>query len=140
MSLIDSFAHTIDGKGRVVLPSHYRDEFLPEAVLQLKGDHLALYTASTWMDYLAQLRDQRTKGNLTRREFNMILGASSEVKQDGQGRIMLAPRFREQIGLDREVVIQGADDYLALYHPDTVAGDEAPDLADVMSRLDEMGL
>ena len=67
-------------------------------------------------------------------------GLSSPVKPDGQGRVMLSPRIRQSANLEREVIVQGADDYLAIYRPDAWDRDDAPTIAGVAARLDELGL
>ena len=140
MNLIDSFAHSIDDKGRLVLPSAYRDEFAGGATLSAKGDHIACYTPAAWEDFLTELRAKRREGLITRSAFNLVQGLSSSVKADSQGRVMLSPRIRQSAGLEREVIVQGADDYLAIYRPDAWDAEGAPTIADVAARLDELGL
>ncbi len=140
LNLIDSFEHTIDEKGRLVLPSAYRDQFAAGAVLSAKGDHVACYTQPAWEEFLEQLRIKRREGHITRDDFNLITGLSSAVKPDAQGRVMLSGRIRASAELDRDVIVQGADDYLAIYRPSRWADEGAATIADVTAKLNKLGL
>lgn len=140
LNLIDSFDHAIDGKGRIVLPSAFRDRFAGGAVLSSKSDHLACYTPDAWAEFLEVLRATRREGHLTRTEFNLIAGLSSSVKPDAQGRVMLSSRMRQSVGLEQNVIIQGADDYIAIYPADAWQREGVPTIAEVSAKIDRLGL
>ena len=140
LNLMDSFEHSVDNKGRLVLPSVHRDLYRHGGVLSLRGDHLALYDPASWTVFMERLRVLRDEQTLSRSEFNSILGSSSEVTPDAQGRIGISARIRAAARIEDKVVILGVDDYLAVYRPDAVPSPEMPELADLMSKLDGLGL
>ncbi|HMS12249.1 MAG: hypothetical protein V9E99_13960 [Microthrixaceae bacterium] len=121
-AIIDRFSHSIDDKGRVVLPSAYREMYADGGVLSLRDDHLALYTNEGWAEFVDSLRDLLTAGTISRDRFTVFTSMASSVKPDGQGRISLASHFREFVGLERDAVFCGAGTYLGLYPPATAPG------------------
>ena len=51
MEFFDQFEHTIDDKGRLVLPAAYREAFVGGGFLTLLGDNAALFTSDGWEKY-----------------------------------------------------------------------------------------
>ena len=56
MQFLDQFEHTIDGKGRLVLPSAYRDAFKEGGYLTFMGASVGLFTPEGWEKHLFRLQ------------------------------------------------------------------------------------
>ncbi len=113
--LIGRYEQSIDPKGRLVLPSTHRDRYVDGAILSVRDGHVAIYEPAAWDDFMEQLSERRKAGELSREVFNQVAGDAADVRADSAGRILLPQFMRTEIGLDREVVVQGAHEYLAIY-------------------------
>lgn len=122
MDFYNQFEHTIDGKGRLVLPSAYRAAFVDGGFLTLLGDNAALFTNDGWEKYRRRLQ---LEGGLTRDELRVIFGSASPFVPDSQHRIIVGPRVRERVGLDRSATIVGSGTHAAIYPPEVWARIEA---------------
>lgn len=113
-----SFQHTIDSKGRLSVPSKFRE------VLLGKGDDrivmtnfvvdgarcLDVYPLDEWMRFEEEIR---RKPKFERRMVffqNYYLGGASECVVDKQGRILIPPLLRQYANLKRGVVLVSALD------------------------------
>ena len=122
MEFFDQFEHTIDGKGRLVLPSAYRDAFTDGGFLTWLGDSAALFTVEGWERYRRRLE---LNGSFTRQQMQVMLSFVSPFIPDSQHRIAVNPRLRTKVGLDREVTIVGSSTHAAIYDRAKWAGVEA---------------
>ena len=74
MEFFDQFEHTIDDKGRLVLPAAYREAFVGGGFLTLLGDNAALFTKDGWEKYRRRLELQ---GNFTRHQLQYLFSTAS---------------------------------------------------------------
>lgn len=142
MEFFDQFEHTIDGKGRMVLPSAYRDAFTDGGFLTWLGDYAALFTVEGWERYRRKLE---LSGSFPRQQLQVVLSFVSPFTPDTQHRIAVNPRLRNQVGLTRDVTIVGSSSHAAIYDRAAWAAIEAaamgPDqtgrtIADKFNELD----
>lgn len=141
MKFIDSFDHTMDGKGRLVLPATYRDEFRAGAYLSSKGSYLAAYTMDDWEVYVERLEAKCLDGQIDRDSLNTLYSSTSFSVPDNQGRILVNPVLRAEIGLDSTVRIRGHGNHLGIYvRRDEQVAATGPSITDVVARLSKLGL
>lgn len=104
---------SLDSKGRMAVPSRYRERLLAmsdgKLVLTLNplDRSLWLYPLPEWElieEKLAQLSDFERQG---RRAKQMMRGYASDCQLDGQGRILVPQELREYAGLNKQAVILG---------------------------------
>jgi MraZ protein len=142
MEFFDQFEHTIDDKGRMVLPAAYRESFVRGGFVVLLGDSAALFTDEGWEKYRRKLA---MSGEFTRRQLQVLYSSASPFVPDAQNRIVLNARVRARAGLGREVVIVGSGSHAAIYPRDAWAriedeanapDDEGRTLADKINSLD----
>ncbi len=115
---LGQYTYTLDSKGRITLPSRFRDD-LPDSVVVTRGlDRcLTLYPLDVW-DEIAQkvnaLPITDPRGRALRRVF---FADAVNVELDRQGRILLPERLREYAGLDpsTDVIIVGLNRFLELW-------------------------
>lgn len=112
MEFFDQFEHTIDDKGRLVLPAAYRAAFAEGGFLALLGDYAAVFTSDGWEKYRRRLE---LSGAFSRKQLQYVLSFVSPFSPDSQHRISLAARLRDQAGLGREVTIVGSGSHAAIY-------------------------
>ena len=125
MSFTGEFRHTIDAKGRLIVPSRMRDELGEEVVLSRWLDPcIAIWSRSEWAQIEAKLRAQKSGSSAARRLIRKIAGSAHEDTVDKQGRVIVPAHLREAAGLTRDVVIVGALDRAEVWNPDRYAAEE----------------
>ena len=106
-------AVSIDNKGRMAVPSRFRERLSVIAggclvqTLNPLDRSLWLYPLSEWElieTKLAELSDFDKQG---RRTKQMMRGYATDCQLDAQGRILLPQELREYAGIKREAVILG---------------------------------
>ncbi len=112
MEFFDQFEHTIDGKGRLVLPSAYRAAFADGGYLTFMGHAVGLFTPDGWQKYRFKLQDSKV---FTRRDMSQVLALTSPFMPDGQHRVSIGQKLRNRVGLDRDVTVVGQGGHAAIY-------------------------
>lgn len=103
---------TIDDKGRVVVPAHYRAVLSAPAegrvvVTADRDECLLVYAAPEWEKIEQQLNALPSLHPQARRLQRLMIGHAEEMTLDGHGRLSLTPELREFAGLDRSAWIVG---------------------------------
>ena len=132
---VGSFNHSLDGKGRLVVPQSFREQLGASFCIAPSFDFqsIALYPNLAW----ARMRDRYEQlgslnGDLQR--YLQWLDALSYREQecDGQGRVLLPAKIRQVILKDdKDVEITGAKDHVRV--AGRVASEEA--LASFLQNL-----
>jgi len=106
------YQHTIDPKGRLSVPSKYRDVLAryeaPTLVVVPNEQSLEVHPLPEWERIEARINDQSSMFNAEiRRLGRLYISRAKEVDLDGAGRILLPPDSRTQSGLARDVTLLG---------------------------------
>lgn len=137
---IGDFQHTLDPKGRVILPSAFRDELTEGLVMTVGLDHcVAVYPLSGWDRVVEDLRALRTTDARERRFVRMITTSAHRQQLDRQGRVLVPARLREYASLAREVAVVGNDARLELWDAAHWAAYRDDGLADFASTEQPFG-
>ena len=115
VEFFDQFEHTIDDKGRLVLPSAYRDEFAAGGFVTYLGVSAALFTKDGWEKYQRRLE---LSGTFSREEMQILRSYASPFRLDSQNRIPIGAKLRSLVGIDRAVTIVGSGSHAAIYARD----------------------
>ena len=137
MRFYERFEHTIDPKGRLVLPASYRPAFTEGGYVVWLGNYAALFTEDGWEKHRRKIE---MSDAFSRTELQRIFSMVSPFTPDAQHRIVLNQRLRERAGLEREVSIVGTGTHAAIYPSDVwdrLDSDEADDqtLADKLEAV-----
>ena len=106
------FDHTIDDKGRLILPSRIRDTFDAHSITTLMitcglDECLFLFSLSEWRIVEGRLREREfTKANV-RSFMRIFFSGAAECVPDSHGRIFIPQKLRNYAGLEKEVTVIG---------------------------------
>ena len=122
--------HSLDAKGRVILPARLRTAFETRAFLSahLEGC-LALWTPE---EFEKQRADMEAAGQRGARDRNMVrvwASGVTEVELDKQGRVPIPTYLRDFAGLESAVLVIGALNRIELWNPEEWASRVAPSVA-----------
>ena len=130
------YNHTIDDKGRLIVPTKFREQ-LGEAFVITKGNDgcLAIYTNDAW-EVLNKKFQSLPANKKFRAYVRSIVASSRTVETDKQGRILIPANLREQAGLEKDVVIAGVIDKIEVW--DKASWDRETDIDNIDDIAEEM--
>ena len=106
-------AINIDAKGRMVMPTRYRERLQEEHQHQIimtidtEERCLLLYPLSAWEIIESKLAQLPSFNAQSRRIQRLLIGHATEAELDNNGRILLPPLLREYAGLSKHAVLIG---------------------------------
>jgi len=102
------YQHTLDPKGRVIIPSKFREE-LGEKFIITKGFDgcLFAYSPDEWANLETKLRALPFSNKDARDFVRFFFAGASECEVDKQGRILIPQNLREYASLDKDVYVVG---------------------------------
>ena len=120
------FEYKIDEKGRVPIPPRFRRE-LKEGVVLTPGVEqcITAYPLSEWKKLAVTLTTGSVTRSKLRRLNRAIFATAFSLNIDGQGRIALPIPLRQSAGIEEEVVIAGANNYLELWNKEQWEAEKA---------------
>ena len=142
--LTGEFNHSIDAKGRLIIPSKFRED-LEENFVITKGldGCLFLYPDSEWKIFEEKLRTLPLTNKDARIFTRFFLGSAVDGGLDKQGRVLISSALRNFADLEKEVVLVGVLDRVEIWDKakweenNTAIEDNMDDIA---GRMEELGL
>lgn len=138
---LGEYTHTLDEKGRVVMPSRFRAELATGCVLT-KGQERCLYVfpQDRWEEEAnAVLRLPRTDRR-ARNYSRSFFASASDQSLDRAGRCQIPEPLRAYAGLTKDVTVVGVADRIEIWDSATwrdvatVADDYYADIEEVLSE------
>ena len=122
---LGEYKHSVDSKGRIVMPRAYRDGLAGEVVVsQGRDKNLVVRTRSDWEEAAKQVRansDDSKRGRAFRLRF--FSTSDPQTVNGNTGRITLPAPLREfaEIDLNSEVVVVGNFETVEIWNVDKYA-------------------
>jgi MraZ protein len=112
------YEHSLDPKGRVILPAKFRAPFERGGYLtQFRDRCLALWTPEDFDKQMAQMEAAEEQGRTERNVARLWAQGTQEVDVDRQGRIAIPQYLREFARLEGDVLVNGAISRVELWSP-----------------------
>lgn len=110
------YQHTIDSKGRIIIPARFRDE-LGEKFVATKGldNCLFIYPMDEWRKLEEVLRKLPFTRRDTRAFVRFFFSGATECECDKQGRVLLPANLRSHAKLEKEAVILGVSSRVEIW-------------------------
>ena len=102
------YSHTIDAKGRMIIPSKFREE-LGEVFVLTRGldGCLSIYPNDEWKTFEEKLKALPLNDKNARAFLRFFVASATVCELDKQGRILVPATLREFAGLNKDVVLTG---------------------------------
>lgn len=114
--LLGTHSYQLDPKGRVSLPSRFREVFADGAVLTLGQDGcLFCFPRAEWDRRSGELRALPLSDAQARAYSRMFFGKAESVEIDAQGRLLIPQRLRQEVGIRKEAVVLGVYDRMEIW-------------------------
>jgi MraZ protein len=125
---VGRYEHSLDTKGRVILPAKFRAPFERGGYLtEHREGCLALWTPGEFERQMAAMQEQAAAGRTDRNRARLWAASSAEVEVDRQGRMAIPSHLRTFASLEGDVLVHGAIDRVELWSPPTWAERVVPD-------------
>lgn len=110
------YRHSIDPKGRLIIPSKFREE-LGESFIVTKGldQCLFVYTEYEWNNFTRKLKTLPLAKKDARKFTRFFLAGALEAQLDKQGRILIPANLREYANISKEVITIGVSDRIEIW-------------------------
>ena len=111
-----SFAHTLDEKGRLMIPRKMREELgLRVYIMQGYDGSLSVYTESRYQKLVAEFEilpfNQRKNRDYLRIQF----ASTHEMDVDKLGRVQIPTALLNKFNISREVIVLGIGDHIEIW-------------------------
>jgi transcriptional regulator MraZ len=111
---------TLDDKGRMVMPTRYREQIAELAQGKLvvtidKDQCLLIYPLPEWEQIERKLMSLPSLNATARRLQRLMVGHATDLPLDGHGRVLLPPELREFASLGRRGMLIGQGNRFELW-------------------------
>ena len=136
------YNHTIDAKGRLIIPSKFREALGSEFVLTKGLDGcLFVFPMKEWEAFEEKLRSLPLIDKNARKFSRFFLAGASTCELDKQGRILVPGTLREFAQMDKEIVLTGMLDRIEVWSKEQWLENNAyDDMDDIAQSMQELGL
>lgn len=136
------YNHTIDVKGRLIIPSKFR-ELLGDEFVVTKGldGCLFVYNNEEWVAFEEKLRSLPLTNKDARQFVRFFLAGAADVEVDKQGRILLPSVLREFAKLSKDIVLIGAGSRIEVWSKETWSDNASgEDMEMIAEHMEALGL
>lgn len=133
-----TYSHSVDDKGRVVMPVKFKKELGLDFIITAGyDDTLMVMSLAEWEKFKARFDNAPpSKVRWIKRYF---IGNMFEATTDKQGRMQIPQQLREKIGVGTEVVLVGNGDMVEIWTPERwEASQNMLDCDSIASSMDEL--
>lgn len=135
------YNHTIDAKGRLIIPSKFR-ETLGDAFVVTKGldGCLFVYENKEWEKFEEKLTSLPMTSSEARKFVRFFLAGAAGVEVDKQGRILLPLNLRTHAGLEKDVVLLGVASRIEIWSKEKWESCDYDNMDEIAEKMEELGL
>lgn len=139
---MSEYNHTVDAKGRLIMPAKFREALGEEFVVSKGMDGcLFVYANEDWNAFEQKLTSLPLINKEARQFARFFLAGAAQVELDKQGRILLPASLREFAGLDKEVVLVGVGSRIEIWSKDKWdAINEDDNMDAITASMESLGL
>ena len=142
--LIGEFEHSLDAKGRLIMPAKLR-ESIGENFVVTKGLDGCLFAFSTseWTNFEEKLKSLPLSNRNSREFTRFFLSGASECEIDKQGRFLIPNNLREAAELTKNVIIIGVGTRIELWDKEKwnlYNSDENISVEDIAENMTNLGI
>ena len=136
------YNHTIDAKGRLIIPAKFREVLGDEFVVTKGMDGcLFVFDNSEWQGFAEKLRSLPMIDKEVRQFTRFFLAGAASVEVDKQGRILLPSVLRDFAGITKDTVLIGVGSRIEIWSKDRWEGTVTyQDMDEISTHMVELGI
>ncbi|OQC11335.1 MAG: cell division protein MraZ [Tenericutes bacterium ADurb.Bin087] len=141
MKFFGTYYHSLDAKGRLVVPARFREtlkDLKTLYILQGFEGAISVYPEEAYYRELSFLETQNFKNAEARAYVRIIYASIEELEVDAAGRITIPVRIQKKYDIGPKVIVIGVGDHLEIWDEDRYLSYEASardNLEDLAAKL-----
>ncbi|NMB26744.1 MAG: division/cell wall cluster transcriptional repressor MraZ [Tissierellia bacterium] len=141
---IGEYQHTIDNKGRVIMPSKFREDLGSNFIMTKGLDNcLFVYPMDEWIVLQEKLKSLPFTNRDARAFVRFFFAGATECTLDKQGRILIPGNLREHAKLEKDATIIGVATRIELWSNEEWANyndDDSLSYDSIAEKMAELGI
>ena len=136
------YNHTVDAKGRLIVPSKFREQLGDEFVVT-KGLNgcLFVYENTEWKILEEKLKNLPLTNANARKITRFFLAGATLCEVDKQGRILLPSVLREFAGIEKEAVMVGVGNRIEIWSKESwISANVYDDMDEIAESMEGLGI
>lgn len=136
------YNHTVDTKGRLIVPSKFREQLGDEFVVTKGLDGcLFVYSKSEWENIEEKFRNVPLTTKDARKFARFFFAGAASCEVDKQGRILLPVVLRDYAGIEKDVVSVGVFNRVEIWDKDKwQESNSYDDMDEIAEHMADLGL
>ncbi|MDI6717099.1 MAG: division/cell wall cluster transcriptional repressor MraZ [Actinomycetota bacterium] len=133
--------HSLDEKGRVILPAKFREALADGLFITKSFDNcLLIYRKQDWFEMVSKMDALPTTRADVRSYQRFLFGSAVEGEVSRQGRVSIPQHLRDYAGLEKDIVIVGVANKLEIwsrerYEKNIASAEQAAEIAERIAEL-----
>ena len=116
LMFMGQYNHTVDTKGRLIVPVKFREELGDHFVVTRGLENcLSVYSMADWKKFEEKLAQLPMTNPNARKFVRFMVSGASECELDKMGRILLPQPLRQVAGISKNVVLSGNLDHVEIW-------------------------
>ena len=140
--LIGEYEHSLDAKGRLIMPAKLRED-IGEKFIITKGLDGCLFAFSLeeWKNFEQKLRALPISNKDARAFSRFFFAGAIDCEIDKQGRFLISSNLREFAELEKEVIIIGMDSRIEIWSKEKwQATDDDISADEIAEKMEMLGI
>lgn len=142
--LIGEYRHSLDSKGRIIIPAKFRDELGDEFVMTKGLDNcLFVYPKNEWVKIENKLKELPMTNRTARSFVRTFFSGAIDQSLDKQGRALIPQNLREHASISKDVVVIGVSTRVEIWSTeswDNYNDDEGISYEEMAEKMTELGI
>lgn len=136
------YNHTVDAKGRVIVPSKFREQLGDEFVVTKGLDGcLFVYENTEWKVLEEKLHTLPLTNANARKFSRFFLAGATSCEVDKQGRILLPQILRDFAGIEKEAVLVGVGSRIEIWSRERwLEANSYDDMEEIAENMEGLGI
>lgn len=136
------YNHSIDAKGRLIIPSKFREALGDEFVVTKGLDGcLFVFDQTEWSAFEEKLKSLPITNKEARQFVRFFLAGAAAMEVDKQGRILLPGVLREFADITKDVTLIGVGSRIEIWSKERWDGtSDYEDMEEIAEHMAELGL
>ena len=111
------FTCKVDNKGRMMLPSKFRDELGEQEFVITRRLHncIELFPIEEWKNIEDKLKKLQTTNSKHRAYQRFVMSAATKTEFDNQGRLNIPTSLMEHAQIDKKIIVTGMNDKIEIW-------------------------
>lgn len=142
MMFMGEYNHTLDAKGRLIVPSKFREQLGEEFVVTKGLDGcLFVYENTEWKALEEKLHDLPLTNANARKFARFFLAGATVCEVDKQGRILLPAVLRKHAGIDKDAVLVGVGSRIEIWSKENwIESNSYDDMEEIAENMEGLGI